>query len=58
MLDHTFDKHFLDCRFSPSQTGMALFVTSTFGNGDPPRSAEKMAAWIDQKINLDLKEQV
>ena len=28
-------------------------MTSTFGNGDPPRSAEKIAEWIDQEMNLN-----
>jgi hypothetical protein len=27
-------------------------VTSTFGNGDPPRMAEKTAEWIDKKMTL------
>ena len=28
-------------------TGICLFVTSTFGNGDPPRTGEALAEWID-----------
>ena len=27
-------------------------MTSTFGNGDPPRMAEKTAEWIDKKMTL------
>ena len=41
----------------------SLFVTSTFGNGEPPKMAESMASWLDSKMtksdvlkskNLDL----
>ena len=28
-------------------SGICFFVTSTFGDGGPPTSAEKFAAWID-----------
>ena len=28
-------------------TGICLFVTSTFGNGDPPRTGEPLAEWLD-----------
>lgn len=31
-------------------TGYCLFVTSTFGNGDPPRMAEKLASWLDKRL--------
>lgn len=31
-------------------SGYCLFITSTFGNGDPPGMASKMAAWIDSKL--------
>jgi hypothetical protein len=39
-------------RFGHHPAGISLFVTSTFGNGDPPRMAEKTADWIDKKMNL------
>ena len=26
-------------------------MTSTFGNGDPPRMAEKTAEWIDKQMD-------
>ena len=39
-------------RFGNHQSGICLFVTSTFGNGDPPRMAEKTALWIDKKMTL------
>lgn len=32
-------------------TGMCLFVTSTFGNGEPPEQALSMSKWIDQLLN-------
>ena len=31
-------------------TGICLFVTSTFGNGDPPRTGEALAEWIDLQL--------
>lgn len=31
-------------------SGYCLFVSSTFGNGDPPRMAEMVAEWIDNKL--------
>lgn len=31
-------------------SGFCLFVTSTFGNGDPPTMAEQMADWLDKKV--------
>ena len=38
-------------RFGSHQSGICLFVTSTFGNGDPPRMAEKTAEWIDKQMD-------
>ena len=32
-------------------TGLCLFVTSTFGNGEPPGSAVSMAKWLDMMLN-------
>ena len=32
-------------------TGMCLFVTSTFGNGEPPEQALSMSKWVDQLLN-------
>ena len=32
-------------------TGMCLFVTSTFGNGEPPVMASSMAKWVDKLLN-------
>ena len=32
-------------------TGMCLFVTSTFGNGEPPEQALSMSKWIDNLLN-------
>ena len=49
---HTIEEvEFLFLRFSQHPSGLSLFVTSTFGNGDPPRMAEKMAEWIDKEMN-------
>ena len=31
-------------------TGICLFVTSTFGNGDPPKSGEGLAEWMDVQL--------
>ena len=31
-------------------SGICLFVTSTFGNGDPPRTGEALAEWIDVQL--------
>ena len=31
-------------------SGFCLFLTSTFGNGDPPRMAEALANWLDDKL--------
>ena len=31
-------------------SGICLFVTSTFGNGDPPRTGESLAEWIDVQL--------
>ena len=31
-------------------TGICLFVTSTFGNGDPPKTGEALAEWIDIEL--------
>ena len=31
-------------------TGICLFVTSTFGNGDPPKTGEALAEWIDLQL--------
>ena len=30
---------------------MCLFVTSTFGNGEPPEQALSMSKWIDNLLN-------
>ena len=35
-------------------SGICLFVTSTFGNGDPPRTGETLAEWLD--VNLTKQE--
>ena len=32
-------------------TGLCVFVTSTFGNGEPPGAAVSMAKWIDSLLN-------
>ena len=32
-------------------SGICFFVTSTFGNGDPPRTGESLAEWIDVQLN-------
>ncbi len=31
-------------------TGLCLFVTSTFGNGDPPKMAERLSTWLEEKL--------
>ena len=31
-------------------SGICLFVTSTFGNGDPPKTGETLAHWIDDEL--------
>ena len=31
-------------------SGICLFVTSTFGNGDPPRTGESLAEWLDVQL--------
>ena len=31
-------------------SGICLFVTSTFGNGDPPKTGESLAEWIDVQL--------
>jgi hypothetical protein len=31
-------------------TGICLFVTSTFGNGDAPKTGEALAEWIDLQL--------
>ena len=38
-------------------TGICLFVTSTFGNGEPPEMASSMAKWIDKLLNQHEDEQ-
>ena len=35
---------------SETLSGFCLFVSSTFGNGDPPGMASKFAAWLDSKL--------
>ena len=30
--------------------GLCFFLTSTFGNGNPPKQAERMAAWLEEKL--------
>jgi hypothetical protein len=37
-------------RFGKHESRICLFVTSTFGNGGPPKMAEKTAEWIDKKM--------
>ena len=36
-------------------SGICFFVTSTFGDGGPPTSAEKFAAWIDIQSDQNAK---
>ena len=36
-------------------SGICFFVTSTFGDGGPPTSAEKFAAWIDIESDQNAK---
>ena len=31
--------------------GLCFFITSTFGNGEPPSMASSMARWIDSLLN-------
>ena len=41
-----------DIRFIKGQLlGLCFFVTSTFGNGEPPGMASSMARWIDALLN-------
>ena len=35
---------------------MCLFVTSTFGNGEPPEQALSMSKWVDQLLNEEENE--
>jgi sulfite reductase alpha subunit-like flavoprotein len=38
-------------RFEVAQlAGICFFVTSTFGNGDPPKMAQKFAAWLHEML--------
>ncbi len=31
-------------------SGLNFFVTSTFGNGDPPKMAQRMSAWLEEQL--------
>jgi len=46
--------HFFVCRYDSyeagSLSGLCLFVTSTFGNGDPPKMAQSLSAWLEEKL--------
>jgi sulfite reductase alpha subunit-like flavoprotein len=44
---------FANPRFGLQSSGICLFITSTFGNGDPPKMAEGVAELIDRNINLN-----
>ena len=39
-------------------SGICLFVSSTFGNGDPPRTGESLAQWIDEQLTKKLSQHV
>ena len=36
--------------------GLCLFVASTFGNGDHPNMAGKMAEWLDEQLTKHIEE--
>ena len=47
--------NFFVCRYDSYEAGfslfgLCLFVTSTFGNGDPPKMAQRFSTWVEEKL--------